>query len=173
MRLRRRAALASAAALAAAPRALAAPPREDARHLLAPAVYEQLMWAVCEIALRSGALRGEDERLLRRLRDGADGHARALEAAMRERGAAVPARPTRADRVPLPGFTQARRGDQFVDYAVATAHGRVGAWYAALQSLADPDLRRLGGAALAADAQALLALRDGRLGPAFETGRRE
>ena len=175
--MNRRAALAAAASLAVAPRALAAEPRAGGRDLLAPAVFTQAFWAVCEHTLRSGTLRDGDASVFERLLARTDEQARALERRMKALGEIVPVRPRRREEVRLPGFAGAKTRGDYLSYAAAAASGSVSAWYAALQQLDDPDLLRLAAAGMAADAQSVLALRRMRgrepLPAAFEVGRPE
>lgn len=174
--MNRRAALAAAATLAVVPRALAAA-APQARELVAPAVFEQTFWAVCDYALRSGALRDDDVRIFERLRGRGDEHATAIETVLERAGVEPPPRPLDENQVALPGFAGADRRSHYLRFAAVTAVGAVGAWYGALQQLTDPALLRLAAGALAGDAQSVYVLRElegrERLPLPFELGRPE
>ena len=174
--MNRRAALTAAAALAIAPRALAAAAGQ-ARELVAPCVFEQTFWAVCDHALRSGTLRDAEVRTFERLRSRGDEHATALESALERAQAKPPRRPRNENEVALPGFAGADRRSHYLRFAAVTAVGAVGAWYGALPQLTEPAYLRLAAGALAGDAQSVFVLRglEGReqLALPFELGRPE
>lgn len=182
--MRRRAAIVRGGTLAAtallAPRALAAEEDPDVgatEFLPPPVTFEQSAWAVLRETVASGVLRPGEVRVVEAMRDRADEHARAVESVLRGFGATPPPRARRKEDVPLPGFYKAATRPDHLEYAAAAERGALAAWYGALQQLRQPELLRLGAAAMAADAQHLVVLR-GLLGReplplAFETGRPE
>ena len=172
--MRRRGLLTAGAALAAAPAALAAedPDQGATEFLPPPTVFEQSFHAICSLAIAGGkARRGE----LEPMRDRAEEHVVALERVLRGFGATPPKRPAKKEFVPLPGFYEAESREEYLTFALSAAQGSVAAWYVALGQLRQPDLLRLGTAAMAADAQHVERLRrllgQEPLQPAFETGR--
>lgn len=181
--MRRRAAIARGGALAAtallAPRALAAEdPDVGATEFLPPPVtFEQSAWAVLRETVASGVLRLDEVPVVEAMRDRADEHARAVETVLRGFGAKPPPRARSKEDVPLPGFYKVVTRRDHLEYAAAAERGALAAWYGALQQLRQPELLRLGAAAMAADAQHLVVLRGllgrGPLPLAFETGRPE